>query len=101
MTSKSIKMAGIILGGIGISFSIWAVAALIGGLNQANWQVTELARQYLVASGMISPIHTLVDFYTNIKGVEYLICVAFFVAFPLFYRYINKERKSVKVGSSS
>jgi len=39
---------------------------------------------------MIKPLHTLVDFYTHIKGIEYLICVAFFVAFPAFYSYINK-----------
>jgi len=34
-------------------------------------------------------VYTLVDFYQYIKGVEYLICVAFFVAFPLFYKYLN------------
>ena len=97
MTGKRSKMVGIIIAGTGITFGVWAVAALIGGLNQVNWQVTELVRQYMVATGMISPIHTLVDFYTQIKGVEYIICVAFFVAFPLFYRYVNKERKAVKV----
>ncbi len=101
MTSKSIKTAGILMGGTGILFGMWAVAAVIGGLNQVNWQVTELARQYLVASGMVRPIHTLVDFYTQIKGVEYIICVAFFVAFPLFYRYVNKEKKALKVSSVS
>jgi hypothetical protein len=99
MTGKNMKMFGIVIAGTGITFGVWAVAALIGGLYQANWQVTELARQYLVASGMIKPIHTLVDFYTQIKGVEYIICVAFFVAFPLFYRYVNKEKKAVKVSS--
>ncbi len=101
MIGKSMKMVGIVMAGTGITFGVWAVAALIGGLQQANWQVTELARQYLVASGMINPIHTLVDFYTQIKGVEYIICVAFFVAFPLFYRYVNKEKKTVKVSNLS
>ena len=93
------KIAGIGVAGTGITFGVWAVAALIGGLKQANWQFTELARQYLVASGMVNPIHTLVDFYNQIKGVEYIICVAFFVAFPLFYRYVNKEKKAVKMSS--
>lgn len=34
-------------------------------------------------------VYTLVDFYQYIKGVEYLICLAFFIGFPKFYRYIN------------
>lgn len=72
---------------------LWAFAALLGGLRQADWQVTELLRQYMIATGMIQPFHTLVDFYSHIKGVEYLICVAFFVAFPLFYRYVNADRR--------
>lgn len=75
---------------------LWALAALIGGLRQTGWQVSELLRQYMVATGMIQPFHTLVDFYSHIKGVEYLICVAFFVAFPLFFRYVNEERTEVR-----
>lgn len=36
-------------------------------------------------------VYTLVDFYQYIKGIEYLICVAFFIGFPMFYRYINEK----------
>ena len=39
--------------------------------------------------GEVKEVFTLVDFYQYIKGVEYLICVAFFVGFPIFYRYIH------------
>jgi hypothetical protein len=39
--------------------------------------------------GQVKEVFTLVDFYQYIKSVEYLICVAFFVGFPMFYRYIN------------
>lgn len=47
------------------------------------------------AIGEVKSVYTLVDFYQYIKGVEYLICVAFFVGFPLFYRYINtREEKN-------
>jgi hypothetical protein len=42
------------------------------------------------AVGEIKSVYTLVDFYQYIKGVEYLICVAFFCGFPAFYRYIHK-----------
>lgn len=43
--------------------------------------------------GEIKSLYTLVDFYQYIKGVEYLICVAFFCCFPAFYRYIHKSDK--------
>jgi hypothetical protein len=45
----------------------------------------------LTAVGHVQEVFTLVDFYQYIKGVEYLICVAFFVGFPMFYRYINSS----------
>jgi len=41
--------------------------------------------------GSVTEVFTLVDFYTYIKGVEYLICIAFFCLFPMFYRYINRN----------
>lgn len=41
--------------------------------------------------GEVKEVVTMVDFYTYIKGVEYLICVAFFVGFPILFRYINKK----------
>lgn len=74
--------------------AIWCGAAFLGALRMVNWQVGELARQYMLATGLMKPLRTLVDFYTHIKGVEYIICVAFFVAFPVFVRYINTEKKS-------
>lgn len=95
MTTKSMKPAGILMIGTGCLFGLWALAVLMGGLHRVNWQVTELARQYLVATGMIRPIHTLVDFYTHIKGIEYIICVGFFVAFPLFFKYVDKRKTHI------
>lgn len=82
---------------LGCTMALWSSAAFLGALHQANWQISELVHQYMVATGMIKPIHTLVDFYSHIKGVEYIICVAFFVAFPVFVKYINKEAAPVHV----
>ncbi len=96
MTEQNNSMAGKIVLGFGAIIGLWATAALIGGLSQAG-SMTELVRQYMVATGMITPLHTLVDYYTHIKGIEYLICVAFFVAFPVFYNYVNREKKEAKV----
>lgn len=96
MARISLKPVTALLVTTGSLFGLWAFAAMLGGLYRVNWQVTELLRQYLVATGMIQPIHTLVDFYTHIKGIEYIICVAFFVAFPIFFRYVNNSKTEVK-----
>jgi ABC-type bacteriocin/lantibiotic exporter with double-glycine peptidase domain len=97
MRTTSSKTTSTIILAIGSIMCLWVGAAVTGALYQTNWSISELARQYMVASGMIKPLHTPVDFYTHIKGIEYLICVAFFVAFPVFYQYVNKEQKQVPV----
>ncbi len=93
---NSKRVSTIILGVAGLT-GLWVCAAFVGALHQANWQVGELARQYMAATGMTTPLHTLVDFYTHIKGVEYLICVAFFIAFPMFFKYVNTEPQRISV----
>ncbi len=47
--------------------------------------------QTLSTIGEVKEVFTLVDYYQYIKGVEYLICIAFFVGFPLFYRYLHHK----------
>ena len=39
----------------------------------------------------VQQVYTLVDFYQYIKGIEYLICSAFFIGFPMFYKYLNEK----------
>lgn len=46
---------------------------------------------FLMNVGQVEQIYTVVDFYTYIKGLEYLICLLLFALFPIFYRYINKK----------
>jgi len=96
MADKKNNIAGKVVLGFGAVIGLWATAALVGGLSQVG-SVSELVRQYMVATGMVTPLHTLVDYYTHIKGIEYLICVAFFVAFPVFFTYVNKEKKEAKI----
>ena len=81
------KFSSIFLGSL---ITIWSSAAILSGLSQVNWQVSELLRQYLVAVGLMQEFHTMSDFYTHIKGVEYIIAVMFLGAFPAFYTYLNK-----------
>jgi hypothetical protein len=44
------KFASIFLGSL---ITIWSSAAILSGLAQVNWQVSELLRQYLVAVGLM------------------------------------------------
>lgn len=81
----------------GTVISIWSVAAFLSGLAQVNWQVSELLRQYLIAAGLMQEFHTLSDFYTHIKGVEYIIAVLFLGTFPAFYTYLNKSKGRIAV----
>ena len=41
--------------------------------------------------GHVEQIYTVVDYYTYIKGLEYLLCLLFFTFFPMFFRYINSD----------
>ncbi|MBU0481792.1 MAG: hypothetical protein KKG47_11905 [Proteobacteria bacterium] len=74
---------------------LWVATAMTFALAKVDWQAGELFRQYLVSIGLIQDFETLVDFYTHIKGVEYIICVAFLGAFPAFFKYLNKEKEQV------
>lgn len=98
MASNISKTTTGILLAAGILMCLWVGAALTSALAAAGWSVSTLAGQYMTSIGMIKPLHTLVDYYTHIKGIEYLLCVAFFVAFPVFFKYVNKTpaRKAEK-----
>ena len=89
---KNTKGMGIFFGivaAVGGIIGVWSITMLMTGLASVNWQVTEMCRQFLVATGNLGEYETMVDYYTHIKGVEYLIAVAFFVAFPVYYKYLK------------
>ncbi|OGQ95128.1 MAG: hypothetical protein A2521_00260 [Deltaproteobacteria bacterium RIFOXYD12_FULL_57_12] len=92
-STRIFQHGSVIMGSI---LGIWATAAIFSGLSQVNWQVSELLRQYLVAVGLMKEYHTFVDFYTHIKGVEYIIAVAFLVGFPVFYSSLNKVSEATE-----
>ncbi len=97
MAANTSKTSGRILLAAGSLMCLWVGAALVSALSSVGWSISGLASQYMVAIGMVKPLHTLVDYYTHIKGIEYLICVAFFVAFPVFFKYVNKAPAKVSV----
>lgn len=54
----------------------------------------EMLKNLFGTMGEVSEVVTLVDFYQYIKGVEYLICIAFFILFPMYYRYIHQDKST-------
>ena len=96
MKENTSKTGSRIILAVGSMMCLWVAAAMTSALSAAGWSVSELVGQSMVAIGMVKPLHTLVDYYTHIKGIEYLICVAFFVAFPVFFKYVNKAPAKVK-----
>lgn len=92
---RKVSTFNVVLLGIGSAFGLWALAAFTFSLAKVDWQVGEMLRQYLVAVGVIGEFETLVDFYTHIKGIEYIICVAFLAAFPVFFKYMNTTKAKI------
>ena len=86
--------ANLALLSFGAVFGLWALTALVSALTQVG-SLTELTRQYMVATGIITPLHTLVDYYTHIKGIEYIIVVAFLIIFPVFFMYTKENTEKV------
>ena len=97
MQENTSKTGSRILLAAGLIMCVWGGAALTSALSTVGWSVSELAGQYMVAIGMVKPLHTLVDYYTHIKGIEYLLCVAFFVAFPVFFKFVNRAPQTTAV----
>jgi len=85
------------LAGAGAVFGVWAAAAFTSLLAQMDWSVAEVLRQYMVATGALQEHETLVEYYTHIKGAEYIIAVAFLGLFPAFFKYVNRTKALQKV----
>lgn len=84
------------IGAIGLAFGAWAAIAFTSLLAQSQWSLAEVLRQYMVATGAIGEKQTLVDYYTHIKGFEYIIAVAFLGLYPVFYKYVNRTKATLK-----
>lgn len=95
-TEKKSQAMFMALAGAGAVFGIWAITAFTSLLAQMDWSVAEVLRQYMVATGALNEQETLVDYYTHIKGAEYIIAVAFLGLFPVFYKYVNRTKAALK-----
>jgi len=84
------------MAGAGAVFGIWAMTAFVSLLAQLDWSLGEVLRQYMVATGALAEQETLVDYYTHIKGAEYIIAVAFLGLYPVFYKFVNRTKVQIK-----
>lgn len=84
------------IGAVGAAFGVWALAAFTSLLAQMDWSLTEVLRQYMIATGAMQEHETFVDYYTHIKGIEYIIAVAFLGLYPVFYKYVNRTKATIK-----
>ncbi len=82
----------VVILGFGTLIGLWALSAFTGAIISADGNLTEVIRGYMVATGLVTPLHNLVDYYTHIKGIEYLLCVGFFVVFPAFYKVLDNKK---------
>lgn len=83
--------------GIAAAVGVWALVAFTFALSRVDWNAAEMLRQYMVAIGAIGQYDTLVNYYTHIKGVEYIIAVAFLGLFPAYYKYMNRTKATIKI----
>ncbi len=95
-SENNAKSTFVVIAGVGAVFGIWAIAAFSSLLAQMDWSVTEVLRQYMVATGALAEHETLVDYYTHIKGAEYIIAVAFLGLFPAYFKYVNRTKAPMK-----
>jgi hypothetical protein len=42
---------------------------------------------------MLAVIHTLQEFMTRTKGIVYLLILAYLIGFPLWWRFLNRNKK--------
>ena len=80
----------------GAVFGAWAFTAFFSVLSEMGWSASEVLTQYMVATGAIGEYETLVDYYTHIKGFEYIIAVAFLGLYPAYFKYVNKTKAPLK-----
>lgn len=71
-----------------IEISVAVLIMLFGFIFQADW-----ARDFMVGVGMIKPMHTQVDYYSYVKGIEYLLCFYYFLIFPVFFMFVNHKKE--------
>ena len=88
MTSKSYNQSVSISLILLFQISLAVTILLLGFIFQADW-----AEKFMVGVGMIKPMHSQVDYYSYVKGLEYLLCVYYFFTFPVFFIFINTRKK--------
>lgn len=71
--------------------TVWAGSALCSDVVHVNEQTSRLLT-FFNSIGLNKVKVTLVDYYTYIKGIEYILVVIFLCFFPLFYKFLCPKK---------
>ncbi len=86
---ENIVMAVVAL--MAVAVGGWAIACFASAW--ATFGTTGLLAGWVTSIG--APV-TMVEYYAQIKGVEYIICAAFLALFPVYYKLVNRTPAKMK-----
>ena len=90
-TTRTENIALVTLVILALSVGGWSIACLVSAWSAFG--MTALITGWLTSIGTPA---TMVAYYTQIKGVEYIICAAFLALFPVYWKVVNKTPVKIK-----
>ena len=79
--------------GLAVLIAAWCVGTIILGIVQAEEEGLDIFRKYIEFFQLTKHHKTELGHYIYVKGIEYILCGLFFVAFPVYYMIIQKPQK--------
>ena len=79
--------------GFAVLIAVWCIGTIILGIVQAEEEGLDIFRKYIEFFQLTKHHKTELGHYIYVKGIEYVLCVLFFFAFPVYYMIINKPKK--------
>ena len=86
---ENMVMAVMVIMAVGIGG--WAIACLASAW--ATFGMTALLAGWFTSIGTPA---SMVAYYSQIKGVEYIICAAFLALFPVYFKFVNRIPAKLK-----
>ncbi len=71
----------------------WCIGSIVLGIVQAEEEGLDIFRKYIEFFGLTHHHTTELGHYIYIKGIEYILALLFFFAFPIFYMIIHDTEK--------
>ncbi|MCF6290790.1 MAG: hypothetical protein L3J03_07335 [Desulfobacterales bacterium] len=88
---KGLSPLNLVFYAIAMAIAAWCVGSIILGIVQADEKGLDIFRKYIEFFGLTHYHYTELSHYIYVKGIEYILAVLYFFAFPVFYLIINKR----------